>query len=255
MNQTNKTKSEISSINNAMQAYICVGPQSETVAHVTDTIKQHLCEQQGCNTCNTCRNITQHQHHAVMWLYPEKQYLREQFNELFTKLSFALDYNDQFFFVIQKADFLTPACANSLLKSLEEPPPGYYFFLTAERLHNIIPTIRSRCIAQSVKQTSQTATQQVLFDFFTSTVFHDPIIFLKELENSKINERESIELLDTLLVHWMQAFKKTVDHNKEHEIAHAVIAVLRQAYEQPPMPGSSKVFWKDLYLQMKLLSN
>lgn len=190
-----------------------------------------------------------------MWLYPEKQYLREQFNQLFAKLSFALDQGDQFFFVIQKADFLTPACANSLLKSLEEPPPGYYFFLTAARLHNILPTIRSRCVVQSLKQTKQTATNQALFDFFTSTVFHDPTIFLKELENSKINERESIELLDALLAHWMQAFKKTIGHNKKHETTLAIIAVLRQSYEQPPMPGSSKIFWKDLYLQMKLLSN
>jgi DNA polymerase-3 subunit delta' len=34
---------------------------------------------------------------------------------------------------------------NALLKTLEEPPPGVIFFLTANKEEDIIPTIRSRC--------------------------------------------------------------------------------------------------------------
>lgn len=49
------------------------------------------------------------------------------------------------FIVIDGADRLTIAAANALLKVLEEPPRWARFFLLAEHLEAVIPTIRSRC--------------------------------------------------------------------------------------------------------------
>ena len=49
------------------------------------------------------------------------------------------------FVVIDGADRLTIAAANALLKVLEEPPSYLRFFLLAERLEAVMPTIRSRC--------------------------------------------------------------------------------------------------------------
>ena len=40
---------------------------------------------------------------------------------------------------------LKPEAANTLLKSLEEPPPHTIFILIAARLDRVLPTIRSRC--------------------------------------------------------------------------------------------------------------
>ena len=47
--------------------------------------------------------------------------------------------------VIFDADDMTPQAQNALLKSLEEPLPNTYFFLTAMGDRGILPTIRSRC--------------------------------------------------------------------------------------------------------------
>ena len=47
--------------------------------------------------------------------------------------------------VIDAADDLEKGAANALLKSLEEPPAGTFFFLVAHRLGRLLPTIRSRC--------------------------------------------------------------------------------------------------------------
>src|SRR3990170_4879571 len=47
--------------------------------------------------------------------------------------------------VIDPADDLEKGAANALLKSLEEPPAGTFFFLVAHRLGRLLPTIRSRC--------------------------------------------------------------------------------------------------------------
>jgi len=46
--------------------------------------------------------------------------------------------------VILGAEHLNVKTANSLLKILEEPPPGVHFILTAERLSSVLPTITSR---------------------------------------------------------------------------------------------------------------
>ena len=47
--------------------------------------------------------------------------------------------------IIDPADDLEKAAANALLKSLEEPPAGTFFFLIAHRIGRLLPTIRSRC--------------------------------------------------------------------------------------------------------------
>lgn len=46
---------------------------------------------------------------------------------------------------IDGVDRLTPAAANALLKTLEEPPRTTRFFLLSQSSERVIPTIRSRC--------------------------------------------------------------------------------------------------------------
>lgn len=47
--------------------------------------------------------------------------------------------------IIDDAHFMTPEGANSLLKSLEEPPPTSHIFLVTDSPQTLLPTIRSRC--------------------------------------------------------------------------------------------------------------
>lgn len=48
--------------------------------------------------------------------------------------------------IVHPAEDMNTATANSLLKSLEEPPPGAFFLLVSHRPARLLPTIRSRCI-------------------------------------------------------------------------------------------------------------
>ena len=48
--------------------------------------------------------------------------------------------------LIREADALEPGSQNSLLKSLEEPPPGTMFILTTAVPGVLLPTVRSRCM-------------------------------------------------------------------------------------------------------------
>src|SRR5690606_14751674 len=47
--------------------------------------------------------------------------------------------------VIEPAEAMTPAAANALLKTLEEPAEQTYLFLISHQPERLLPTIRSRC--------------------------------------------------------------------------------------------------------------
>jgi DNA polymerase-3 subunit delta' len=47
--------------------------------------------------------------------------------------------------LIDPAERMTPGAANALLKVLEEPPPGTFFFLITTNAQDLLTTVRSRC--------------------------------------------------------------------------------------------------------------
>jgi len=228
-----------------------IGPHSNLVERATLFLQTVFCAQKGCTTCITCKHIQEKQHHAIKWYYPERQYTIEQIQDILATIVFKLNQTQHFFFVIQKADFLTPACANRLLKSIEEPPAGYHFLLLAERKEQLLPTIRSRSIIKSFYAPYKTDLHTDLYTYFTNTNSLSPAAFLKTLDQSGINERETTELLDALFIYWATEYKKAVQKNQEEKIAKGkqIITILTHAAKKPPMPGSSKLFWRNLFLQ------
>jgi DNA polymerase-3 subunit delta' len=223
-------------------AQLYIGHHNQTVATVEKLLQQMLCKNNGCHTCITCMQIREKQHHALMWLHPEKNYTIDQFDDVFSTLSFQLQPDEHFFFIIQKADFLTPSCANKLLKPMEEPPHGYHFILLAERTEHILPTITSRCIVHTLETTTPTHNSHPLFECFT-TKQPTSIEFSKIVDSANINERESIELLDQIICYWLTT----------NPALFPLITKLQQAQLRPPMPGSTTIFWRNLYLQTKNL--
>lgn len=49
-------------------------------------------------------------------------------------------------FIVQRAEELSNAAANALLKTLEEPGPGTHFILSSSAAESLLPTIRSRTL-------------------------------------------------------------------------------------------------------------
>jgi DNA polymerase III delta prime subunit len=219
-------------------AQLWIGKHDNALHEVEQFLQKTLCKNNGCNTCITCMQIREKQHHAIMWLQPEKNYTIDQLEDLFTTLTFQQEPDELFFFIIQKADFLTPACANKLLKPIEEPPRGYHFILLAERSEHILPTIRSRCIEYSLKPSINLTNSHPLYECFTKKMVSCDE-FSKIIDTAHINERESLELLNAILYYWLSNERKQ-----------PIITILQNAHLQPPMPGSSTIFWRNLYLQL-----
>lgn len=225
-------------------AQLFVGKHSTALKATEHLLQTMLCHNNSCNTCIACMQIREKQHHAVMWLHPEKNYTIDQLNDLFATLSLQQQPNEHFFFILQKADFLTAACANKLLKPMEEPPAGYHFILLAEHAEQILPTIKSRCIIHILNIDTEQHTPHPLVEVFTKKIVASNE-FSKILDATNINERETMEFLDDIIGYWLIQYH----HDKRINLI-PLITKLQKASLQPPMPGSSVSFWRNLYLQV-----
>ncbi len=234
-------------------AQLWIGTHDSLIAHTQQYLQQFFCAQGGCGTCTTCLQIRQQQHHGSIWINPEKGYTVESLEVIFETLAFALQPDQHIFFILQKADYLTTTCANSLLKSLEEPTTGYHFILLASRLDALLPTIKSRCIIKTFATQSVDAQHEQLFTLFTTSMAPDAATFLKAIDASKINERESTELLDAILNYWISLYSQAINKGdkEKQKKASARLEMLKAALAEPPMPGSSKLFWKNMFIQIQ----
>ncbi len=236
-------------------ALLCIGVSSKAIAFAQQYIMKALCLVDGCGECLTCKQIIQRQHHALLWLSPEKQfYSVDQIDEVLYNLSFKLDDQAKHFIVFESADLLTLNTGNRLLKILEEPPRGYHFILLAGSSQQLLPTIVSRCVICKVEGVDETTDWDdflSLFTPFSSCSFMD---FNKKFDAVQPNEAQSRIILDTLIASWHEHSMVAQKNNHENNllITKAVLSILSKALSQQPMPGSAKLFWRNLFLELTL---
>lgn len=236
-------------------AQLLIGSPEAIAQKAIDRLQQALCATE-CGSCNTCAQIARKQHHATIWITPENQYTLEHLSPITQTMSFSLDANEQCFFILEHADFLTPVCANALLKPLEEPPPGYNFILLAQWQDRILPTIRSRCVVTQYTST-KTLEHNPLLKHFIAGCTTSAQQFLQDLEKAKPNERLSIEWIDALLAFWIESYKTACIQKNTNAQSKSmrIITALQTAYKRPIMPGSAKLFWKHLFLRIRTAPN
>ncbi len=101
-----------------------------------------------CGSCGSCRAVPAGSHPDVSTVSVEPGSTRiriEQIRELRARLELAVAPGSAQVFLIDPAERMNPASANAVLKVLEEPPDRTYFVLITTNLHELMPTIRSRC--------------------------------------------------------------------------------------------------------------
>ncbi|XGC81685.1 DNA polymerase III subunit delta' [Bdellovibrio bacteriovorus] len=129
------------------QTYLFVGPAGiGKKLTATGLAQALLCPQnkRGCGTCPSCFRVTNKSHEGLKIVEPEKANIKmEQAKEVLEFLSLK-SLSGNRVIIIDQAQTLNPQAANSLLKTLEEPPEGTFFFLIAPSVAGLLPTIRSR---------------------------------------------------------------------------------------------------------------
>jgi DNA polymerase III subunit delta' len=77
---------------------------------------------------------------------PLRQISIQQMRLLKERSPFMPLHGDRRVFLVDHLDRANEQAANSLLKTLEEPPPHLVLIVTAENAFDLLPTIRSRCV-------------------------------------------------------------------------------------------------------------
>ncbi|MCS6776996.1 MAG: hypothetical protein RMJ43_11365 [Chloroherpetonaceae bacterium] len=108
-----------------------------------------------CGQCGSCRRLRAGTHPEVVRVSPAGEQTqiwqfwtrdnRDTPGVLSTTLCYAPVIGRRRVYILEQADTLTEAAANSLLKVLEEPPPYALFLLRAPHTSHVLPTIVSRC--------------------------------------------------------------------------------------------------------------
>ena len=103
---------------------------------------------EGCDACRSCRQFDAQTHPDFLYLTPEEgkgQIRIDQVRDLTADLGLTAFYGGLKIAVIDPAEAMNPFAANSLLKTLEEPPADSLIVLVTEQPGRLLPTIRSRC--------------------------------------------------------------------------------------------------------------
>jgi len=237
-------------INKPPPAQLLIGKGDALQRFTKEYLQQQVCLLNGCTRCSHCHAIEQKQHASLLWLTPEKHYTLEMLEPIKRVVAFTLENDQHYFIVLENAHLLSPACANSLLKVLEEPPRGYHFILLTESLDAILPTIQSRCFIKTISTASHETFVHDIAYALTAQKAHTAFEFLQILEKSTPDEVTSLTLIEQILAYWLEQYKISVveNNNEQQKKASLIIDILKKGLLQPPMPGSSKIFWKNVFL-------
>ena len=100
----------------------------------------------GCGTCSSCRKLRSGNHPDVVILAPENGSIKiDRVRALCRSLSYPPYESEMRVVIIEDVHTMTTEAANSLLKTLEEPPTNNLLILTAESSRDLLSTIMSRC--------------------------------------------------------------------------------------------------------------
>ncbi len=124
-------------------------------------------DKRACGQCAQCALLKVGNHPDLMCLVPEalqadfvpdkdkkpsKGIKIEQLRALENGFNLSAQRGGRKVVIIYPAQSLGIVPANALLKTLEEPPPNTFFIVVSEHWGQVLPTIRSRCVVQTLAQ-------------------------------------------------------------------------------------------------------
>lgn len=99
-----------------------------------------------CGECRSCRQVLHGNHPDLHRIEPSGTAIRiEQIRRMQRLVQYRSYQGGRKVFILEPAESMTAEAANSLLKTLEEPPPGTVFVLVSDRPGACLPTVLSRC--------------------------------------------------------------------------------------------------------------
>lgn len=176
---------------------------------------------QKCVDCTQCKNIDKNIFSEIKIIEPDGLWIKkEQLDELQKEFSKKGVLTSKRVYIINQADRLNKAAANSILKFLEEPEDNIIAILITDNMYQLLNTIISRCqiisfskehkissttLLENIKNNIQIKENEKYTDEILETKIGQAIEFIQYFEKNK---------LDTLLKTqklWHNNFKEKDD--------------------------------------------
>lgn len=191
------------------------------------------------------------QHHYIRWYDAQNEgYKRASLDTLLKEVFRTRDSNAPLLIILESIQTCSTSSANSLLKLLEEPPAHVLFALSAPTRESVLPTIASRALIKHIEKSNRKNIDSELASILTTTNKTTQEAFTKALERSQETEKSFQETFDAIFEIWFERWQaaRNTPGSPEYQRADRVLKMLTFALEQPPMPGSQKHFWRNIYL-------
>ncbi|MDP2820838.1 MAG: hypothetical protein Q8O39_01360 [bacterium] len=180
--------------NKLAHSYILVGPKSvDKKEFAVNFVKFANCQNPSqffpCDKCDNCLKINKGS--FIDFKIIEEDLSIAKMRELKNELIFPPYQADLRFLIINNAEQIKEDAASVLLKTLEEPRKRNVFFLLANSVYQVLPTIKSRCQILKFNPFLKEAKEKEEFIFgdFLSKLKSKTIIekfsFVKNLEEEK----------------------------------------------------------------------
>ncbi len=116
-----------------------------------------------CGDCPSCRKYSSENHPDFLVISPEKGVIKiDRIREMIQALSYPPYESSVRVVLLEDIHTMRPEAANSLLKTLEEPPDNNLLILTAAAARDVLITISSRCQVIPFFSLGQEETAQIL---------------------------------------------------------------------------------------------
>lgn len=212
-------------------------------------IKMHFCAKSRTGDiclCKACVAINEKRFPALLWTPPKSSYTRDSIEHIHAAAQLTRPEEETIFCIIENPEFLLPAAANSLLKTLEEPPAHIMFLFLSQNLKSVLPTLASRStiIFLDGSNSSLPEIAHELIPFFINTCNGNSATGQQLdaiLQKKCPDSIESMQIFDQIIT--------TVATQNEPNSAQ-VLATLYKLRSQPPATGSSKLFWRTAFLNI-----
>lgn len=147
-------------------AWLFTGPPGSGRSTAAVAFAQALiCSNNGCGTCSDCNAAQTGGHPDVEIIRAKGLSIKvEEVRELLARVTWAPSIGGWRVVVIEDADRLTEPAANALLKAIEEPATRTVWLLCAPTLHDVLPTVRSRCRHLQLRTPSLEAVTNLLIN-------------------------------------------------------------------------------------------
>jgi DNA polymerase III delta prime subunit len=166
-----------------------------------------------CGACVSCRVFASGNHPDTLYVTGTKATsigvddVREQIIEQMATKPFHYKYK---VFIINKAETLTPAAQNALLKTIEEPAPYGVFLLLTKNIEAMLETVLSRCTVMKEKP---------LADGGTPFLSDNPE--MADLARKVIDTAHTLDIVDAMML-----YKSFEPYKESKESAQALLDML-----------------------------